>query len=172
MSSLTVYHQSTPDIPNKVLTHLEDIAATLAEQGVRFERWQAEAPIQPGANEQQVISAYQQRIDALMTEQGYRQVDVLREAHTSLRNEHTRGEDLVRFFAAGRGLFTLHIEDYLYAVLCEKGDLIVVPAGVKHWIDMGEEPRFVAIRLFNQAQAQVENFTGDKIAEAFPRLDD
>ena len=38
MSSLTVYHQSNPDVPNKVLTHLEDIAATLAEVGVRFER--------------------------------------------------------------------------------------------------------------------------------------
>ena len=41
MSSLTVYHQSNPDVPNKVLTHLEDIAATLAEVGVRFERWKA-----------------------------------------------------------------------------------------------------------------------------------
>ena len=44
MSSLTVYHQTNPDVPNKVLTHLEDIAATLAEVGVRFERWQASAP--------------------------------------------------------------------------------------------------------------------------------
>lgn len=172
MSSLTVYHQSTPDIPNKVLTHLEDITATLAEQGVRFERWQADAPIQPGANDEQVIGAYQQRIDALMAERGYQQVDVCREAAAGLLDEHTRAEDLVRFFAAGRGLFTLHIEDYIYAVLCEKGDLIVVPAGAKHWLDMGEEPRFVAIRLFNQAPDQVVSFTGDQIAEAFPRLDD
>jgi len=41
MSSLSVYHVSSPDLPNKVLTHFDDIAATLAEQGIRFDRWQA-----------------------------------------------------------------------------------------------------------------------------------
>ncbi|MNH47959.1 Acireductone dioxygenase [compost metagenome] len=56
--------------------------------------------------------------------------------------------------------------------MCEKGDLIGVPAGVRHWLDLGEEPRFVAIRVFNQAQGSVANFTGDKIAADFPRLDD
>lgn len=33
MSSLSVYHVSSPDLPNKVLTHFDDITATLAEQG-------------------------------------------------------------------------------------------------------------------------------------------
>ena len=36
MSSLSVYHVSSPEIPNKVLTHFEDIASTLAEQGVQL----------------------------------------------------------------------------------------------------------------------------------------
>ncbi|MGH8380641.1 1,2-dihydroxy-3-keto-5-methylthiopentene dioxygenase [Pseudomonas sp.] len=172
MSSLTVYHQSTPDIPNKVLTHLEDIAATLAEQGVRFERWQASTPIQPGASEQEVIGAYQQSIDKLMAEQGCIHADVIREADAGLLDEHTCAEDQLRFFAAGRGLFSLHIEDYIYTVLCEKGDLIGVPAGTRHWVDMGADPRFVAIRVFNRPEGRTANFTGDKIAEAFPRLDD
>ena len=83
MSSLTVYHQSTPDIPNKVLTHVEDIASTLAEQGVRFERWAANAPIQPGASQEEVIAAYQVQIDKLMTECGYITVDVV-----SLNSDH------------------------------------------------------------------------------------
>ena len=47
MSSLSVYHVASPEIPNKVLTHLEDIASTLAEQGVRFDRWQAATKLQP-----------------------------------------------------------------------------------------------------------------------------
>jgi hypothetical protein len=67
MSSLSVYHVSSPDIPNKVLTHLEDIASTLAEQGVRFDRWQAAAKIQPGATQEEVISAYKEQIDQLMS---------------------------------------------------------------------------------------------------------
>lgn len=48
MSSLSVYHESSPDLPNKVLTHVDDIASTLAAVGVRFERWQASAPLTPG----------------------------------------------------------------------------------------------------------------------------
>ena len=172
MSCLSVYHLSTPDIPNKVLTHLEDIAATLAEQGVRFERWQAQAPIQSGASDQEVIAAYQQNIDKLMAELGFSRVDVTREADGGLLAEHSCAQDQLRFFASGRGLFNLHIGDYIYAVLCEKGDLIGVPAGTRLWVDMGEDPRFVAIRVFNTAEGQVAHFTGDKIAEAFPRFDD
>ena len=34
MSSLSVYPVSSPELPNKVLAHFDDIASTLAEQGV------------------------------------------------------------------------------------------------------------------------------------------
>lgn len=172
MSCLSVYHLSTPDLPNKVLTHVEDIAVTLAEQGVRFERWHAQTPIQSGASDQEVIEAYRQNIDKLMTEQGLRHVDVTREMNAGLLAEHSCEEDQLRFFASGGGLFNLHIEDYVYAVLCEKGDLIGVPAGTRLWVDMGADPRFVAIRIFNKPEGQVAHFTGDTIAESFPRLDD
>ena len=181
MSSLTVYHQSSPDVPNKMLTHVEDIASTLAEVGVRFERWQAAAPIQPGASAEEVIAAYRPQIDTLMNERGYVTVDVVSldkshpqkdELRAKFLDEHRHAEDEVRFFVAGRGLFTLHIDDYVYAVLCEKNDLISVPAGTRHWFDMGEFPHFVAIRLFNNAEGWVANFTGDDIAGRFPRLED
>lgn len=178
MSSLSVYHVSSPDIPNKVLTHFEDIASTLAEQGVRFERWQAAAKIQPGASDEEIISAFREPIDKLMTERGYVTVDVIshtsdqppKELRAELLNEHHYGEDQVRFFVAGRGLFSLHIDDYVYAVLCEKNDLISVPAGTRHWVDMGERPHFVAIRLFNKPQSP--DFTGDGIASQFAVLED
>ena len=89
MSSLSVYHVSSPEIPNKVLTHLEDIASTLAEQGVRFDRWQATAKIQPGATQEEVISAYKEQIDKLMTERGYVTVDVI-----SLNSDHPQKAEL------------------------------------------------------------------------------
>jgi len=181
MSSLSVYHETSPDLPNKVLTHLEDIASTLAEVGVRFERWQAVAPIAPGASQDEVIAAYRPQIDTLMSERGYVTVDVVSlsddhpqkaELRAKFLDEHRHAEDEVRFFVAGSGLFTLHIDDYVYAVLCEKNDLISVPAGTRHWFDMGEHPHFVAIRLFNNPQGWVAQFTGDDIASRFPRLDD
>ncbi|WP_321837949.1 1,2-dihydroxy-3-keto-5-methylthiopentene dioxygenase [Pseudomonas kulmbachensis] len=181
MSSLSVYHVSSPELPNKVLTHLEDIASTLAEQGVRFDRWQAGTPIQPGASQEQVINAYRPQIDRLMSEGGYVAVDVISlnsdhpqkaELRAKFLDEHRHVEDEVRFFVAGRGLFTLHIEDYIYAVLCEKNDLISVPAGTRHWFDMGEHPHFVAIRLFKNPEGWVADFTGEDIANRFPRLED
>ncbi|MBD1553380.1 1,2-dihydroxy-3-keto-5-methylthiopentene dioxygenase [Pseudomonas typographi] len=181
MSRLTVYHESSPALPNKVLTHIEDIAATLAEHGVRFERWQANAPITPGASQDEVIAAYQGQIQRLMNECGYLTVDVISlnadhpqkaELREKFLDEHRHGEDEVRFFVAGRGLFTLHLGDYVYAVLCEKNDLISVPAGTPHWFDMGEHPHFVAIRLFNNAEGWVARFTGESIARRFPLLED
>ena len=176
MSSLSVYHISSPDIPNKVLTHLEDIAATLAEQGIHFDRWQAAAKIQPGASQDEIIAAYQAQIDTLMTERGFVTVDVISVSSDLPQpdelQERSHGQDEVRFFAAGRGLFNLHIDDYVYAVLCEKNDLITVPAGTRHWFDMGEQPYFIAIRLFNHPEGWATKFTGDDIASRFPPLED
>ncbi len=181
MSVLSVYHESRPEQPLKVLTHLEDIAATLAEVGVQLERWDASEPVAAGASQEDVIAAYRPQIDRLMAERGYVTVDVISvsrdhpqkdELRAKFLDEHRHAEDEVRFFVAGRGLFTLHIEDMVYAVLCEKNDLISVPAGTRHWFDMGEQPSFVAIRLFNNPDGWTAQFTGERIADQFPRLDD
>ncbi len=181
MSSLSVFAVSSPELPNKVLNHVEDITSTLAAVGVRFERWQAVTPLAPGATQDEVIAAYKPQIDKLMAERGYVTVDVISlsddhpqkaELRAKFLDEHQHAEDEVRFFVAGRGLFTLHIDDYVYAVLCEKNDLISVPAGTRHWFDMSEHPHFIAIRLFNNPEGWVANFTGDDIASRFPRLED
>jgi 1,2-dihydroxy-3-keto-5-methylthiopentene dioxygenase len=85
--------------------------------------------------------------------------------------EHMHGEDEVRFFVRGQGLFIIHHGDRVYTMLCEKDDLISVPAGTKHWFDMGPNPRFTAIRLFNNPEGWVAKFTGDEIAKNFPLLE-
>ncbi|MEH3023418.1 MAG: acireductone dioxygenase [Pseudomonas oryzihabitans] len=180
MSRLTVYHDAEPNQPLKVISDGEHIAATLAEVGVRFERWQATAPVAPGASQDEVIAAYRPEIDRLIQERGYQTVDVIsmhpeHPQKDALRakflEEHRHNEDEVRFFVAGQGLFTLHIDDHVYAVLCEKNDLISVPAGTPHWFDMSESPSFVAIRLFDNPDGWVAHFTGVDIARRFPRLE-
>jgi 1,2-dihydroxy-3-keto-5-methylthiopentene dioxygenase len=180
MSRLRIFAE---DQPTTALFQSEDhpaIAAELGKVGVRFERWEATAPIEPGAASETVIAAYRQDIDRLMASEGYQAVDVisLNADHpdkAALRqkflNEHTHAEDEVRFFVAGRGLFTLHIDEKVYEVLCTQGDLIGVPDNTRHWFDMSEQPHFVAIRLFTNAAGWVANFTGSDIAGRFPRLD-
>ena len=176
MSYVAVYHVASPDTPNKVLTHAEDIAATLAEHGVRFERWQP-SPIEKGASEAEMIAAYQPQIDALgdvsvavfSVTSEHPQKDELRARFLS---ERRNSEDEVRFFIAGQGLFSLHIGDYVYAVRCEKNDLLAIPAGMAHWFDMGENPHLVTLHLAKTVQGAVPAFTGDDIASRFPGLDD
>ena len=104
-----------------------------------------------------------------MQEQGYQTVDVvsLTPDHpdkAALRkkflDEHRHSEDEVRFFVDGQGLFSLHIGNRVYEVLCQQGDLISVPANTPHWFDMGPNP-----------EGWVANFTGSDIASRFSRLD-
>ena len=85
------------------------------------------------------------------------------------RSEHIHAEDEVRFFVAGEGLFTLHLDGRVFNILCTQGDLIRVPAGTSHWFDMGPTPSFTALRRFINPDGWVAKFTGDDIAARFPR---
>ena len=180
MSRLRVYDQREPTRPIGTLFDHDMIARALGEVGVRFERWEANKPVTPGASQDEVIAAYRDDIERLKKEQGYMAVDVISLASDhpqkdALRqkflSEHTHSEDEVRFFVAGQGQFTLHIGERIYDVLCEKGDLIGVPDGTRHWFDMGPNPNFIAIRLFTNPEGWVAKFTGEDIAERFPRLE-
>ena len=180
MSRLRIFDEKHPDAIRFESEDGAEITARLAGAGVRFERWEAAAPVQPGASQEEVIAAYQPDIVRLMAEGGYQAVDVvsLTPDHpdkAALRqkflNEHTHSEDEVRFFVGGQGLFTLHIGETVYELLCRQGDLVSVPANTRHWFDMGPEPSFIAIRLFTNPAGWVANFTGSDIAQRFPRLE-
>lgn len=179
MSRLRIFSDDRPDGPLAEFNDGAAIAEALEAAGVRFERWNTHAGITAGASQEEVLAAYRSEIDALMSAEGYRSCDVVSMApdntqrsvmRTKFLDEHTHAEDEVRFFVDGRGLFTLHIDDEIFEVLCERGDLISVPAGTRHWFDMGPEPEFVAIRLFTNPDGWVANFTGEDIAERFPRM--
>lgn len=180
MSELRIYHHDEPQAPVWISNVPQEIASRLSNAGVRFEQWQATQPVVAGAKPEAVLEAYRSDIDRLVASEGYQTVDVisLNADHPdkdALRlkflSEHTHSEDEVRFFVDGRGLFSLHIDEYVYEVLCEKGDLISVPANTRHWFDMGSQPRFVAIRFFNNPEGWVARYTGEPIAEQFSRLD-
>ncbi len=179
MSRLRIYQDTHPAIPTAVLDDHAAIATELDRVNVRFEQWEANQPIVPGASQEEVIAAYRSDIDRLMNEKGYQSVDVISlapdhpqriELRQKFLSEHTHSEDEVRFFVAGSGQFTLHIDGSIYDIVCERGDLIGVPDNTPHWFDMSESPSFVAIRLFTNKEGWVANFTGDDIAVQFPRM--
>ena len=77
----------------------------------------------------------------------------------------------MRFFVAGRGAFYLHIDRHVQALVCERGDLVLVPSGTRHWFDAGPRPDFIAIRLFTDPRGWVAEYTGDPIADRIPRFE-
>jgi len=179
MSVLTVFPDARPAQP-EVIRDAAAMAERLEAIGVRFERWEAAEDLPEDADQETVLGAYGEPVERLKAEYGFQSADVISVTpghpdKTAMRQkflaEHTHADFEVRFFVEGRGLFFLHPDDNVYAVLCEKGDLISVPANMKHWFDMGAEPELSCIRLFTTPEGWVAQFTGNEIAAGFPTME-
>jgi 1,2-dihydroxy-3-keto-5-methylthiopentene dioxygenase len=137
----------------------------LATRGIAFGR----SPVSPGLDAAQpaerILADHADQVAAINAGDRYRHIDVaaVRRDHgdpgwcadaASARSkflaEHRHAEDEVRFFVAGRACCYLHLAPEVVAVGCESGDLLTVPAGTRHWFDMGSDPSFAAIRFFEQ----------------------
>ncbi|MHA6758503.1 1,2-dihydroxy-3-keto-5-methylthiopentene dioxygenase [Streptacidiphilus sp. PAMC 29251] len=188
--------QTMPDTdPAEIRLRTRDstaIAEALAAHGIGFERWPLRGPVDASVPNGTLLTRYGTEVDELCARRGLRLVDVARlhtadgadsaespgrqekaaAARSTFLEEHRHGEDEVRFFAHGTGCFYLHLDGEVHAVVCEAGDLLSVPAGTRHWFDMGPRPEFAAIRFFEQEDGWVGDFTGDPLAQRFPRLDD
>jgi 1,2-dihydroxy-3-keto-5-methylthiopentene dioxygenase len=189
MSVLTIYrHPASPEgrrqapTDSQLLTSDgEEIQRQLAARGIRFQRWPARATLPAGAEPGQVLSAYAEEIARVQEGGAYPTVDAIRLGpdhpdRLALRQkflaEHTHSEDEVRFFVEGRGLFCLHIAEEVLQLICEAGDWIAVPAGTRHWFDMGPQPHFCALRFFHNPDGWVASFSGDPIHAGYPLLDE
>ena len=179
MSALTVYADDQPQHGERY-TDFNAIRKQLDNIGVQFERWTNVCTLAADADQESVLAAYADSIDRLNQQYGFQSVDVINlnpdhPEKVAFRQkflaEHTHDDFEVRFFIEGRGLFYLHVADKVYAVLCEQGDLISVPANTTHWFDMGENPCFKVIRLFTTPDGWVADFTGNEIAKSFPTFD-
>lgn len=180
MSRLRVFDEEHPDQPLLATSDHAQMAHELSAIGVGFEQWQATQPIAPGASSDEVMSAYRTDIDRLVKQRGFKSVDVVsiapdhpdrEQMRAKFLDEHFHKEDEVRFFVAGSGLFTLHVDGKVYEIQCVQGDLVAVPDSTPHWFDMGPEPSFVAIRFFTEPDGWVGHFTGTDIAQKFPRYE-
>ncbi len=177
---IRVYEEGHPEVLIQQSSDYREIADILKTIDVRFEKWEASVQLPAGATTESILEAYKTNVDQLKNENGYKSVDVVRmlpdspkkvELRNKFLNEHTHTEDEVRFFVEGSGLFFLHVKNKVYAVLCESGDLISIPANYRHWFDMGEKPHFTAIRLFIEPDGWIAKFTESGIAEKFPRYE-
>lgn len=180
MSRLTIFADHHAETPASVDTDGEAIRRALADRGVRFERVTSLVDLPAGASSDDVLAAYKPFIDAEQVATGYTTADVVRivkgtpntaPMRAKFLSEHIHTEDEARLFAEGSGAFYLHLGPEVVIVVCERGDYLRVPAGTKHWFDMGPDPDFTAVRLFTNPEGWVAQFTGDNIADRFPRYE-
>jgi 1,2-dihydroxy-3-keto-5-methylthiopentene dioxygenase len=186
MTHLAIYAADPPAGPHPGEASLRSgdpdvIARELGARGIRFERWATPVALAADATPEAILAAYAEDIHRVQARGGYCTVDAIRVGpehpeRAGLRakflSEHTHADDEVRFFVEGRGLFCLHIDAEVLQVVCVRGDWIQVPAGTRHWFDMGERPCFCALRFFDNSEGWVARFTDDPIADRFPLLEE
>jgi 1,2-dihydroxy-3-keto-5-methylthiopentene dioxygenase len=168
---------SIPEI-NKEIRDPKAIREFFNSRGVFFDQWTCDIIFDDRATQVEILNAYAKDLEPFMEQGGYLTADVisinqLTENYEAIRAkflaEHTHSEDEIRFFVDGQGLFWFNLENEpVFNLLCEKGDLISVPAGTKHWFDAGESEPFVkAIRIFIDMSGWVPHYTGSELEKKF-----
>ena len=167
-----------PDM-NMTLNDPSAVRQFLDMRGIVHERWSADRELPSGATDEQLLAAYDHLLKPLMDKGGYQTADVIRvDGHTpnlegireKFIREHTHSEDEVRVFVEGRGFFWFHkegLDNDVFALLCERGDLISVPANTKHWFDLGDPPKVCAIRIFTDQAGWVPQYTNSGIDQRY-----
>ncbi len=156
----------------------KEIREFFNERGVFFDQWTCDIVFDDRATQEEILVAYEKDLKPFMEKGGYLTADVisinkLTENYEAIRAkflaEHTHSEDEIRFFVDGQGLFWFNLENEpVFNLLCEKGDLISVPAGTKHWFDAGENDPFVkAIRIFIDMSGWVPHYTESGVEQRF-----
>jgi len=156
----------------------EKIRSFFNERGIFFDQWSCDVVFYDTATQEEILKAYAKDLDPFMSSGGYQTADVisinkLTENYDAIRAkflaEHTHSEDEIRFFVDGQGLFWFNLEnESVFNLLCQRGDLISVPAGTKHWFDAGATDPFVkAIRIFIDMSGWVPNYTASGVEQKF-----
>ena len=179
MSQLRIFNESS-DTEEFSSNKPEEIMATLRRHGIDLEHWAAEKPLAPSASQEEILDAYSISLNRLMGRGRFKSADVVSihpatANHGAMRQkffaEHTHSDNEIRFFVDGAGLFYIKSGGKIFGVLCEKGDLLNVPAGISHWYDMGSLPFFKCIRIFTDEAGWIGNFSGSGIEKRFPDMD-
>ncbi|MDH4263676.1 MAG: cupin [Spirochaetia bacterium] len=179
MSVLAIFPETGAE-PAEVLRDHQKISKILNGIGVLFEAWEAAIIMTESATPEDILKTYEKQVSRLKKDFNFQAADVIsmnpgnadRETlRKKFLSEHTHTDFEIRFFVGGSGLFYLHVDKIVYAVLCESNDLISVPADTPHWFDMGSKPSFQCIRLFTDPAGWIGHSTGSNISSLFPDYD-
>ncbi len=144
---------------------LDEIKKFLNQHNVLYEKWGTERlpeDLKKDYNiteemQKAIIQAYEKELKELKEKKGYVTEDIvvlsektpnLEELLEKFKKEHHHIDDEVRFVVDGSGVFPIKINGEIVDVYVEEGDLIVVPAGARHWFELDENRKIKCIRVF------------------------
>lgn len=162
---------------NRTITDPREIAEFLEPFGIWYERWDVEGRLGADATNEEILATYEPEIRRLKERGGFVTADVINvspdtpglEAMLAKFNkEHTHRDDEVRFTVKGSGVFHIHPDGGpVFGVQVESGDLINVPAGVRHWFDLCDDLTIRCIRLFLDPSGWAPLYVDDPVHERY-----
>jgi 1,2-dihydroxy-3-keto-5-methylthiopentene dioxygenase len=174
MATLTI-----PD-EDRTITDGEEIARYLSKLGIWFRRFEGGDQLDADATAEEVLEAYAGPIEELKESGGYVTADViditpeiagLEDMLAKFDKEHWHSEDEVRFIVKGQGLFHLRGQTGpVVRLQVVEGDMINVPATTRHWFHLCQDRTIRAIRLFQDPQGWVANYTGTEAEQGYAPL--
>lgn len=155
------------------LTHPEKVRTYAASIGVDYERWENLKQVPADASDQEILEGYASEIEELKQRGMYVTADLINVVPTTpgldemlakFNKEHWHDDDEVRFIVKGHGLFHIAPENSeVVSIEMEAGDMIRVPAGVRHWFNLCGDRTIRAIRLFKDMSGWTPRYTGSGI---------
>jgi len=180
VTELTIYETADQIRRLNVTSTPRDIAVALRDIGVSYEVWGVRDTPAAETEDAAILASYHREIEQLKADGGYQVADIVRlkkgtpnpqPLRAKFLSEHIHTEDEVRLFTEGAGAFYLRGDKAVFRMVCGPGDLLSVPASMRHWFDMGRDPHFTAVRLFTNPEGWVAQFTGDDIATRIPEYE-
>jgi 1,2-dihydroxy-3-keto-5-methylthiopentene dioxygenase len=154
---------------NLTISDPDQIRARLAPFGIRYDQWELKPEITSASTGDEVLAAYQERIDHVSREGAYTKVDVvdvnpstpgLDTMLARFSDEHWHDEDEVRFTVHGRGIYHVHMPNGPVASLeVHPGDMIRVPRGTLHWFHLCGDRTIKSVRFFQDPNGWTPHYT-------------
>jgi len=165
----------------QILRDTETIASYLAGIGVDYQRWQLSQIVSPEAEEDEILTAYADDIEALKASGDYGNVNVvgvnaqtpgLEEILAGAGREHWHEESEARLILQGRGIFYIRPrQGPVVAIEVVAGDLIRIPLSIWHWFNLGSERLLRAIRFFGDPTLWAPHYTESGIERRYQTFD-
>lgn len=170
MSELYCYAAASSQLQWRA-TSQDAVADRLADINVRYAHVELPAVrFDSLADQDEVIEAFRQPLDALMQNDGFNGLDVATvqfgqsnqaQLHRQFMTAHAHAGIEGHILVEGSGAFFMQAGTEVYALHSGPGDFIRMPGGLRHWFDMGRQPHFRSIRLY--ADEGALEIVGDRV---------